>query len=157
MLASLGHHLFEVKESLHFQQLQPEKTCKLVNMPANRTEKQQNEIWSITTVTLAPLQELEVQQLKAAEMANQRMQVQLDAAASEQKELQHRHELVLMDKAYLSKQVEGLEDRLRKTDTELEAQHAKVAELKRARQELHQKLYEAGASRHDQVGILLPQ
>jgi predicted transcriptional regulator len=97
------------------------------------------------------MQESEVQRLKAAEMANQRLQGQLEAAASEQKDLQHRHELVLMDKAYLSKQVEGVQDRLQKVEAELEAQQVKVTELKRERQELHQKLYEAGASRHDQV------
>jgi chromosome segregation ATPase len=48
--------------------------------------------------------------------------------------------------------VDVLEDRLRRTEAELASRDEKVAELKKARQDLYQKLYEAEAAIHEQVG-----
>lgn len=98
------------------------------------------------------LQESEVQRLSGAEAASKRLQSQLEEADLRERSRENTTELLRMDKAYLTKEVELLSDRLRKTESELSTREEKVAELKKARQELYQKLYETEAASRDQVG-----
>eukprot|EP00899_Mesostigma_viride_P010340 jgi/Mesvir1/19307/Mv10376-RA.1 len=56
------------------------------------------------------------------------------------KEREHAVELLGMDKAYLSKEVLSLTERLRKLEADYERQHDKLREAKRARQELYDKV-----------------
>jgi hypothetical protein len=98
------------------------------------------------------VQEGEVLRLTASEVGLERLQEEMKEQAAASRDREHRQELLLTDKAYLSRQVEDLEARLRLREEEVEGLRSKVAELKAGRAELYQKLYDSTASRTTEVG-----
>ncbi|GFR42699.1 hypothetical protein Agub_g3621 [Astrephomene gubernaculifera] len=97
----------------------------------------------------------ENQRLAVVEATYKKLEAQAaqDRASASQKE--HTFEMLMMDKAYLSKQVDFLTDQQRKTEAELELREKKINELSRHKTELFEKLMAAEAlkGRHEEARL----
>lgn len=75
-------------------------------------------------------------QLMALEEANKKLRDIADQAESRLRDRDHSLELLLMDKAYLSKEVEHLQQQVDKKEHMLQEKENKIRDLKKARQDL---------------------
>lgn len=73
-------------------------------------------------------------------------QTDIEEIRKNNREREHTLQMLMMDKAYLSKECEALSERERKLEAELDSKGEKVAALKKARQELYDKLLSGEAN-----------
>eukprot|EP00873_Tetraselmis_striata_P020021 jgi/Tetstr1/440285/TSEL_028635.t1 len=90
--------------------------------------------------------EEENQKLLSTEAALKRAQTDIEEIRKNNREREHTLQMLMMDKAYLSKECEALSERERKLEAELDSKGEKVAALKKARQELYDKLLSGEAN-----------
>ena len=99
--------------------------------------------------------EAEVHRLLVVEASYKRLEAQSTDAERAHRQKEHAMEMLQMDKAYLSKQVEFMAEGQRKLQGELEMREAQVQELQRARTEMYDRLMaaEGGKVRSDEARL----
>ncbi|GAX82397.1 hypothetical protein CEUSTIGMA_g9825.t1 [Chlamydomonas eustigma] len=99
--------------------------------------------------------EQEVSRLLVVEATFKRMESQFREEEKLHRQRDHSVEMLHMDKAYLTKQVEFMAEQQRKTHSELEMRESQVSELQRTRNEMYEKLVEAenGRARYDEARL----
>lgn len=90
--------------------------------------------------------EEENQRLRGAELALPVLERQVEEARAAAAAREHSAQLLAMDKAYLSKEVELLTDQVRRCEASAEAREVKLREVKAARARLHAQLAASSAA-----------
>ncbi|GLC34009.1 hypothetical protein PLESTB_000828200 [Pleodorina starrii] len=85
----------------------------------------------------------ENQRLAVVEATFKKLEAQAARDRSTATQKEHTFEMLMMDKAYLTKQVDFLADQQRKMEAELELREKKITELSRQKSELYEKLMAA--------------
>ncbi len=93
--------------------------------------------------------------MKVIEATFRRLEHQSAEDSKQHRQREHTLEMLQMDKAYLTKQVEFVHEQQRKTQAELEMREGQLTELQRSRNELYEKLMQAesGRARHDEARL----
>ncbi|KXZ51870.1 hypothetical protein GPECTOR_11g306 [Gonium pectorale] len=97
----------------------------------------------------------ENQRLAVLEATYKKLEAQAAADRTTATQKEHTFEMLMMDKAYLTKQVDFLTDQQRKLEAELELREKKINELSRHKSELFEKLMESEAlkGRHEEARL----